>query len=145
MHEAAVGAGRCDEARDGRLVTKCRHVVDDARAGLQRRLGYGRLAGVDRDRARSGQTFDHGHNTLELLGLGHGRGAGPCRLAADVEDGGALARELLTVLDGGVGAEVQPAVGERVRRDVDDAHDDGPAGRQIDHGTERTLALDCAL
>ena len=52
-----------------------------------------------------------------------GSRAGPARLAADVEDVGALAEQLLAVRDGArprVSDGV--AVGERIGRDVDDAH-----------------------
>ena len=45
------------------------------------------------------------------------------RLAADVEDVGALGDQRARVLDGAVEGEPLAAVGERVGRDVEDAHD----------------------
>ena len=54
-----------------------------------------------------------------------GSAPGPGRLAADVEDLGALGDQLAPVLDRPLGIEEQPAVGERVGRDVDHPHDPG--------------------
>src|SRR5579875_882830 len=60
------------------------------------------------------------------------------RFAADVHDVGPGRRQLQAVGDRLVGAEPAAAVGERVGRDVDDAHDQAPIrGRQ----TRRALAL----
>ena len=57
-----------------------------------------------------------------------GLGSGPRRLAADVEDRRALELQLEPVRDRGVRVEVTAAVRERVRRDVDHAHDPEVAG-----------------
>ena len=65
-----------------------------------------------------------GSTRRELLVLGQRRGAGPRRLAADVDDVGPLARPSRSrVRDGAVDVEVEPAVSERIGRDVEDAHD----------------------
>ena len=50
-------------------------------------------------------------------------GAGPGRLAADVDDGGAFGGQRQAVLDGAVTVEEQPPVGEGVVGDVHDPHD----------------------
>ena len=55
--------------------------------------------------------------------LGHRVGARAGGLAADVEQVGALERQAQAVPDGGVAVQERAAVGERVRRDVDHAHD----------------------
>src|SRR5690606_9605930 len=51
-------------------------------------------------------------------------GAGSGRLAADVDEVGALLDELRAVLDGTRVVEEATSVGEGVGRDVDDAHDE---------------------
>ena len=53
-------------------------------------------------------------------------GAGPGRLAADVEDRRAGRGQREAVRDRGVGVEVAAAVGEGVGRDVDDPHQRPP-------------------
>ena len=68
-------------------------------------------------------------------------GVAPLRVefAADVEDGRAFARQPQTLRNRRVGIEEQPAVGEGIRRDVDDAHHQrrardpaaAPAAKQI--------------
>src|SRR5690606_19932815 len=58
----------------------------------------------------------------------HARGARPRRLAAHVEDVGTLPQQLEPVRHRGGRLEPLPAVGERVGRHVDHAHDERPAG-----------------
>jgi len=73
------------------------------------------------------------------------RSARAGRFAADVEQVGALLDQLQTVGDGRLGGVERAAIGERVRGDVDDAHDPGTVeaqdaagaielGRGIEHG-----------
>ena len=60
-------------------------------------------------------------------------------LAADIEDGGAFACQPLALRDRSIGREEQAAVGEGIRRDVDDPHHQrrardpaaAPAAKQI--------------
>jgi hypothetical protein len=66
-------------------------------------------------------------------------GAGAGRLAADVDEPRALAVHEDAVRDGSVEIGVPPTVGERVRRDVEDADDDGlRRPQEISHGRDVT-------
>jgi hypothetical protein len=125
VHEAHVAAALGDERRHLRVAAQRGDVVDERRARVDRRRRDRGLRRVDRQpRAGAGQALEHRQHAAQLLGLAHGLGAGPGRLAADVEDRGALRDERVAV--GDRGGRVQPlaAVGERVGRDVDDAHHD---------------------
>ena len=64
---------------------------------------------------------------------------GRVRLAADVENVGAFLGESQPVRDGRLRRRVQPAIGEAVRRDVDDAHDARPVERQAGEARARAL------
>ena len=77
-----------------------------------------------------GQALDHRQHPAQLLVGGHRLGAGPGRLAADVEQVGARGHEGQAVRDRGVGVEEAAAVGERVGRDVHDAHHRGAGPRR---------------
>ena len=57
------------------------------------------------------------------------RGVAARRFPADVEDGGALRAPASALRDRRLGIEKEPAVGEGIRRDVDDAHHDRRARR----------------
>ena len=112
-------------------------VVDVARAGVERGLGDGALGGVDRDsvrRAVGDERLDDGEHARELVLGVHGLGARAGRLAADVEQVGALAREPPALGDGRVGVEERAAVRERVGRHVDDAHQAEFRRHVGDHG-----------
>ena len=76
------------------------------------------------------QPFDDGDDARQLLLGGHVVGTGARRLAADVENVGALRGELQAMGDGSLRRRVQAAVGEAVGRDVDDAHDAWTVERQ---------------
>ena len=100
--------------------------------GRERGAGDGRLRGVDRDPGAGAglqQPFDHRQHAPQLLVRATGSAPGPGRLAADVEDRGALLLQRKAVLDRRARVEEEAAVGERVGRDVDDAHEReaGPA------------------
>ena len=56
----------------------------------------------------------------------HRLGARAGRLAADVDDRGALGRQPAALRERGLGVEVAAAVGERVGRDVEDADERAP-------------------
>ena len=55
---------------------------------------------------------------------GTGSAPGPRRLAADVEDVRALVDHPQPVVDRRAGIEAHAAVGKRIRRDVEDPHDE---------------------
>ena len=70
-----------------------------------------------------GEALDDRDDAAQLLLGGHRRGAGARGLAADVDDRGALLDEPARVADGRRVVVERAAVGERVGRDVDHAHD----------------------
>ena len=73
------------------------------------------------------EPLDNWKHPPQLLLHGHRRRPGTGGLAPYVEDRGPLLGQRCAVLDRGFGLEEQPAIRERVGRDVDDAHDDGLA------------------
>ena len=91
-------------------------------AGRQRGGRDIRLVGVDRDRnpQPSGERFDDRHDARALHVRGDRLRAGPRRLAADVDDVRAVALELQRRVDRVRDAATAPALGERIRRDVQD-------------------------
>ena len=113
------------------------YVVDEAGAGGHRGAHDLGLARVDRDRQRRlpRQRFDDRHDAGYLLGRGDLVRARPRRLAADVEQVGALVRQALPVSDRRRRIDEAPAIGKRIRRDVDDARDAGPVEAQRPAGT----------
>ena len=76
------------------------------------------------------QALDHRQHPAQLLGVVDRLGAGPGRLAADVEHVGARRHQREAVGDRGVGVEEAAAVGERVGGDVHDAHHRGALPRR---------------
>ena len=95
-------------------------IVAPASSGRARNL---ELRGVDRDpMAVGGQRRHHRQHSTQLLLGGTGSAPGPGGLAAHVEDVRPLSGEPQAVLDRRAGLEKPAAVGERVGRDVDDAH-----------------------
>ena len=80
-----------------------------------------------------------GRTRRHLLLGGDRLGARPRRFPADVEDVGTLGLQLQAVRDGRLRIEIPAAVGEAVRRDVDDAHEAGPVEREAGNGRARPL------
>ena len=126
-HERCAGAG-ADVGE--RRVAQARDVVDHARPRRDRRLRDLRLVGVDRDQhvVLGDDPLDHRHHALDLQRGGDGRAQAGGRLAADVDD--RRARRHVRGGAGGPRGEVGQlaAVGERVGRRVDDAHQQRRAG-----------------
>ena len=99
--------------------------LTSAGAGLERRVGHLGAHRVDADHAPRPASSAHDRaDPAQLLVLGRALGAGPGRLATDVDQVGALGEQLQAVRDGGLGLEPLAAVGEGVGRHVDHAHDD---------------------
>ena len=127
VHEDHPGAGLPDHGEHLR-VPGPRDVVHDQRTGIEGGPGHGRLPRVDRDGNGDlrGERLDHGGDAVPLL-LGRDRiRSRTGRLAADVDEVGALVDHLDPTDHGSAVIEVQPPVGEGVGRDVQDAHDEGP-------------------
>ena len=72
------------------------------------------------------QTLEHRDQAAQFLGFGNPHGARTRGFRADVDDVGALLFQLDGVRESAVGIEEFSAVGKRVRRDVQDAHQQRP-------------------
>jgi hypothetical protein len=140
VHGDHAGAMARGDLRQVRVSLQAADVVDDMRAGGNRCLGDGGLHRVDRNQcACRDQAFDDRDDTLLLFLRRHGGRIATGGFAADVEDGGALPGKQTAVRHRGPHIGKQAAVGEGIRRDVDDPHDDGrtrppalaPAAEQI--------------
>ena len=68
------------------------------------------------------QRLDERQHPVELFALGHGRGSGPRRFAADVDEIGAVVPHLPRVRERALPLDIAAAIGKGVRRDVEDAH-----------------------
>ena len=137
VHEDVSGAGPGDERQHGRIAPPGGDVVDHGGAGVEGGGGHRGVGGVDADGdpGLGGEAADDGHDPPALL-LGRYRlRPRPGRLAPHVEDGGAGGGKLEAMFDGPPGVEEAPAVGERVRRHVDDPHHRRP----LDPTHPRTL------
>ena len=127
MHEAEVGARLRHHAGELRIGAERRDVVDELCAELERASRHVRLGRVDRDRQLSRDRLEHRHDTPELLVERDARRAGAGRLAADVQQVGAVVHQPQGVSDGDGRIKVAAAVGEAVRGDVDDPEDERAA------------------
>ncbi len=78
-----------------------------------------------------------GTTRASLFRLLHGIGARPGRLAADIDDVGAGGGKLGGMRDRLLLGVEEAAVGERIRRDVDDAHQHRPIEREPGEGRAR--------
>ncbi len=115
------------------------HVVDQPGPRLHRRACHRGAHRVDADDdALAGELPHHGHDPPQLLRLVHPRRARPGRLPPDVDEIRALGHQLHAAFGRRLGVEPPPAVGERVRCDIDHPHDRAavPAG-QAGHVTGR--------
>ena len=123
VHQHQAGARRRADVRQ-RELPQPGDVVDELRAGRDRRLRDRRLVGVDGDDhvELARDPLDHGHHARGLLVGGHRRTAAERRLAADVDDPRARRDQLARPRDARLDVGQLAGVGERVRRGVDDAH-----------------------
>src|SRR6185436_7997627 len=104
---------------------------------------------IDRERyaarvAIGAQRLEQGQHAIELLLFGGRRGAGARRLAADVDDRGAVVEHLVGMVQRALAVGVAATVVERVRGDVEHAHharpverDPVPAANQVPGGELR--------
>ena len=124
----------------GDVVERRGHVVHQGGPGLDRGFGHGGVAGVDRYPDVRGEGLDHRQHPAQLLGHVDGVGAGAGRLTADVDDVGTLGHQVEPVGHRRLGIEPAATVGERIRGDVEDAHDQGSHEATV-RGTGRTGAV----
>ena len=123
VHEHERGAGLRADVGEPRIA-QAADVIDDRRAGGDRRRGDRRLVGVDRDDDAKliAHPSDERDDPLDLL---LGRHRGPIRhagLAADVDDLGAGGDERVGERDALLERLGQAGIRERIRRRVDNPH-----------------------
>ncbi len=128
VHDDDRHAMLADHAGHVGIALQAPDVVDDARAQAERPIGDLRLQRVDRDgHAHLHHGREHGLQPRQLLLERHRLGAaiGAGRFGADVDDVGAFLDHLPGMLERDFGFDELAAVGEGIRGDVEDAHDDG--------------------
>ena len=123
VHDDDAAIGRCHRLGSARLPQRT-HVVDDRCAGCQSSAHDRGLAGIDRYRnAAPAHRLDQRHHPPDFLLLRHVRGAGPGRLAADIEQVGPFVDQA-QCMSARVGErKIAAPIGERIGRDVDHTHD----------------------
>jgi hypothetical protein len=136
VHQADAAARMRRDELDRARRSQRGDVVDDVGAEVERGAHDLDLGRVDRDRAAEAdrRLRAPGERAPALLDA-HRQRAGPARLAADVEDVGAFGEHLLAAGDRLRRRQARAAFGERVGRDVDDAHHARP--REVDREAAR--------
>ena len=125
------GAGLSRDLGQARIERQAADVVDDRRAGRQRRLGDAGLAGVDRDRhrdrpaSRSSTGRTRASSTSSGIRSWPGRVLSPptSRMSAPAATSASARRRAAS------GPPWQAVAGERVGRDVQNPHDQRPDAR----------------
>jgi hypothetical protein len=126
MHDHVWTPGVGDHFGHRRVGESTRDVVDDDGARLDRGDGHGRPSGVDaRWHILCRKRADNRHDPLDLGGGVHSPGSGPGRLTAYVDYRRSVIHEGHSVVDSGIEGVVSTAIGERIRRHVENAHDHG--------------------
>ncbi len=123
VHHNVRHSGSGDDPSHIRIRQAAAHVVDHLGARRQGLPGHFSPHGVDADvDASADQPLDDRQHATQLVIHWYAQGAWPSRFAAHVNDVAALAGKLKPVRDRLVRVQPGSAVGERIRRDVDDAH-----------------------
>ena len=124
-HDHTDVVARSDDRRHLGVPAQPPHIVDDRSTCIEGSARHLRLARVDADGQweRARQSLDHRQHATALLTRGHGRGIRPRALAAHIDDVGAVLRHLGGDAARGPDVAGEPVPGERVRRDIEDAHD----------------------
>ena len=106
------------------VMLKAPDVVDDGGARFDGGGGDARLHRIDGNRRRdpAPKLRDHRDHAGKLLVRRNRDCAGPGRLAADIQNAGALRLEAHAMFHRGRGRRVNAAVGERIRGNVHDPH-----------------------
>ncbi len=105
-------------------------VVEHRRTRVERGPHRRRVARVDRNRPVGRQRAQYRQHATQLFFDRHRFSPRPRRLAANVEQIGALRTQRPSLRDRRVGIEEPAAIRETVRRRVDDAHDQWPFARR---------------
>ena len=100
-------------------------VVDVVGAGTHRSPRCRGVQGIDRNGdALCAQRLDDRQDAALFFFEGHGRSPRPRRLTADVDDVGPLPHQFARPCDCDLGVEILATIAERVRGDVEHAHDE---------------------
>ena len=126
LHPQARGTGVGRHPRELRLVQQPADVVDDRGAPRHRLACDGGLVGVNRERdpRARGELLDHRQHATHLFGGTDFVSTRTRGLSPDVEDVGAVLHHAQPGLHGPLRIVMTSAIGERVRRDVEDPHDE---------------------
>ncbi len=128
VHQDNGGVGVGDETSHGGVTAQGGDVVDDGGAGLEAGAGDLALGGVNADGERivcCGEFANDRFHACAFLVGGNGIGPGPGGLAADVEEIGAFLGDFPRSGDGVAGGGEPAAITEGIRRDIEDAHNEG--------------------
>ena len=136
MHDDQRRAALRRDLRHRRIGAQAGYVVDHGGAERERPARDKSLGGVHRDRRGEPreQRGQHGVKPRPFLRLGDGNEAGPGRFRADVNDVRAGGGHGPTMGERRLRRDETAAVGEGIRRDVEDAHDEG---RGVEPGDQR--------
>lgn len=133
VHDADRAVGVANDKRDGIFIEEAPDVVDHvgtvgdgfARCGAAVGVhGEGNIGGVF-------QRLQHGDEAAAFFVGGDLRVSGTGGFGADVDDVAAVLHHGEGVFDCGIDAVVASAVGERIRGDVQNAHDEGRSAGEI--------------
>src|SRR5215472_1371821 len=128
VHDRVRHASLRDQPGQPRVGPAAADVVDHPRPGLEGELRHAGPHRVHADRKPgAGELRDDRADPAQFLRLVDPLGPRAGRLAPDVYDVGSLGGEPEAMGHRGSGLEPRAAVGERVRGDVDDAHDQAAA------------------
>ena len=132
VHEDQRRAGVSRNFREARVGAQRRNVIENFGAGIEGRFRDLRTSRVHghRNAQLAPQLLDYGQNAPKLFLRGNRSGAGARRFAADIEDVRAVVLELQCARDGCFRIEIFSAVGETIRRDIQNAHDQGALHRE---------------
>jgi hypothetical protein len=125
-HVACVLLG--DDRPEFRVPAARADVVDDFGSLFKDSLGDRALPRIDGEGNLEAalQAAHDGKNAGQLDFRTDRRGTGPGRLASNIEEVGALGLQFQRAIECGLGIEVDAAIGKRIGRDVEDAHDERP-------------------
>jgi hypothetical protein len=128
VHEHHRRAGLRRGGRQFRIVLESADVVDDRGARRKRQTGGARPVGVDREEGAGAcrESLYDRHHPPQFFFLANRVRARPRRFSTDVEDVRAVFHHAQPCVDCVLDMKMHPPVGERVGRDVEDAHDERP-------------------
>ena len=130
---------------DSAFGTQRHDVIPDISARPDRGAGDFRFAGVDRDSGGRllAQGLDDRDDAAHLLSGIDRRRTRPRRLATDIDDIGTIAEHFQPARDRSFLVDEITTIGKTVRRDVENAHDEGDAGLAAGSSLAHPFLLVC--